>query len=337
MAIRYRSNGRAFNNASFNFTEPWLGGGRRNTLNLGYSFSRERYFNISGDQTGSFSIHGVNTSLVRGLKWPDDYFTLGYYFSYNGYRLENASNRALGFDNGSANALTLSISLGRSSIDNPNYPRQGSYLSVSGEFTPPYSLFRSSSLRDAPQAERYKWIEYNKWLFDLKTYVELLPKLVLESRTHFGAIASYTSETVPTPFERFSVGGDGLGGQNFILGTDVIGLRGYPNNSISPVDRANNIEGGRYFTKSVMELRYLVLQLSAGTIYLLSFLEAGNSWNEVREVSFYDLYRSAGIGVRLQIPALGLVGLDWGRAFDTLPRRSTPTQEFHFTIGRAIR
>ena len=337
LAIRYRSNGRAFSNVSINFTEPWLGSSSRNTLNLGYSFSRERYFNVSGHQTGSFSIQGINTSLVRSLRWPDDYFTLGYYFSYDGYLLDNASNRSLGFESGSANALSLSVSLGRSSIDNPNYPRQGSYLSVSGEFTPPYSLFRKESLLDASEREKYKWIEYNKWLIDLKTYVELLPKLVIESRIHFGAIASYTSETVPTPFERFSVGGDGLGGQNFILGTDVIGLRGYPNNSISPIDSDNNIEGGRYFTKGVMELRYLVLQMPAGTIYLLSFLEAGNSWNEVRVSSFYDLYRSAGLGIRLQIPALGLVGLDWGRAFDTLPRRSVPTQEFHFTIGRSIR
>ena len=337
LGIRFRSNGPSFLNTSITFTEPWLGGSQRNNLSLSYSYSKERYFNSLREVTGSFGIHGININLIRSLKWPDDYFTLGHYLSYDGYRLQNASNRSLGFSDGTANALSLSLVLGRSSIDNPNYPRQGSYVSLSGEFTPPYSAFRSESLLEANNDRKYKWIEYNKWILDLKTYTELLPKLVLESRIHFGAIARYTSQTVPTPFERFSLGGDGLGGQNFILGTDVIGLRGYPNNSIAPTDVANNIEGGRYFSKAVMELRYLVLQLPAGSVYVLSFLEGGNSWNEARDLSFYNLYRSAGLGVRLQIPALGLVGLDWGRAFDRLARRNERTQEFHFTIGRSIR
>ena len=211
-------------------------------------------------------------------------------------------------------------------------------MSLSVESSLPLTLPFEAIHYSRPQNDKkYKWIEYHKWILDLKTYTELLPKLVIESRIHFGAIAKYTSQSVPTPFERFSLGGDGLGGQNFILGTDVIGLRGYPNNSISPIDASNNIEGGRYFNKIVMELRYLVLQLPAGSVYVLSFLEGGNSWNHIQESSFYDLYRSTGVGVRLQIPALGLVGLDWGKAFDRLPRRNEPTQEFHFTIGRSIR
>ena len=336
LAIRLRSNGRAFTSLSTSFTEPWLGGRRRNNLTVSYTYSRENYFR-GLSVIGSFALHGVNAGLVRSLRWPDDYFTLGYLSSYNGYRLRNASSRSLGFTTGNANSLSFSLILGRSSIDNPNYPSRGSYFSLASELTPPYSWFRSTSLSDASNQEKYKWVEYNKWLFDAKTYTEILPKLVLESRMHFGLIGRYSSRGVDTPFERFTLGGDGQGGQNFILGTDIIGLRGYPNNSILPIDRQNNIEGGRYFIKNVFELRYLFLQLAQGTIYGLSFLESGNSWNEFADFSFYDLYRSLGFGVRLNIPAIGLIGLDWGRGFDLLPNRRTLTKQFHFTIGRSVR
>ena len=336
LAIRFRSNGRPFTNVSVSFSEPWLGGHRRNNFTVGYNFSRERYF--SGNiLTGSFSIHGASVSLVRSLRWPDDYFTLGYFLSYNGYRLRNARNRSLGFSTGDSQAISLRVALGRSDIDNPLYPSSGSYLSLSSELTPPYSLFREESLANASNKEKYRWIEYNKWLFDLKTYIELLPKVVLENRIHTGAIFRYGRNAVYTPFERFALGGDGQAGQNFILGTDIIGLRGYPNNSITPIDVDNDIEGARYFVKGVFELRYLVLQLPAGMVYVLSFLEGGNAWNEFGDFSFYNTYRSAGFGVRLNVPALGIIGLDWGRAFDLLPWQRSLGTQFHFTIGTSIR
>ena len=336
LAIRFRSNGRSFTSVSTSFTEPWLGGHRRNNLTVGYTFSRERYFSLN-IFTGSFSLHGTNLSLVRSLRWPDDYFTLGYFLSYNGYQLRNATNRSLGFTTGNANAVSLRTAFARSDIDNPIYPRSGSYFSISTELTPPYSLFREQSLINSPNEKKYQWVEYNKWLFDLKTYIEILPKLVVESRIHTGAIGRYSKKAIYTPFERFALGGDGQAGQNFILGTDIIGLRGYSNNSITPIDVENNIEGGRYFVKGVFELRYLVLELPAGMVYVLSFLEGGNAWNDFLDFSFYDTYRSLGVGVRLNVPSLGIIGLDWGRAFDILPGQSSLGSQFHFTIGTSIR
>lgn len=335
LSIRLRSNGRAFSSMSTSFTEPWLGGRRRNNFTVGYNYSRERYF-FGNRVTGSFSLYGMNMSLVRSLRWPDDYFSLGYYGAYKGYLLKNAANRSLGFDNGHANAVSFSLALARSSIDNPSYPRGGSYFSLSLELTPPYSWFRSDALIDAENNVKYRWIEYNKWLFDAKSYVEILPKLVLENRLHMGVIGRYGSKGVHTPFERFVLGGDGQGGQDFILGTEIIGLRGYPNNSISPRDPINNIAGGRYFTKAVFELRYLVLQLPAGTIYTLAFLEGGNSWNHFENFSFYNIHRSLGMGIRLQVPAIGIIGLDWGRPFDKLFNQPLSSQ-LHFTIGTSIR
>jgi outer membrane protein insertion porin family len=226
------------------------------------------------------------------------------------------------------------------------YPQRGSDLSLSVNLTPPYSLFNDLDYETAEKADIYKWVEYHKWNLDIRYYLPVVPKLVLAPRLHFGFIGTYSDKTIPGPFERFVLGGDGLTGQNFILGTDVIGLRGYPNpkqnaseaTSLTPYDAENKILGGTIFTKYALELRYPISLNPTATIYVMGFVEGGNSWNDYVQYNPYSLYRSAGFGVRVFMPAFGLLGLDYGYGFDPIPGSITPAgSQFHFSIGQQIR
>ena len=199
---------------------------------------------------------------------------------------------------------------------------------------------------DRENSERYKLLEYHKWMFDASFYTKLVGKLVLETRAHFGFIGSYSQNLGIGPFERFSLGGDGLAGQNFLLGNDVIGLRGYENNSITPPNygqsatpvTATELRGGIAYNKYVAELRYPVTTGQAATIYGFVFGEAGNNWGNYDLFNPFDVYRSAGFGARIFMPAFGLIGLNWGYGFDTLPGRTQKSGgQFHFTIGQQIR
>lgn len=199
---------------------------------------------------------------------------------------------------------------------------------------------------DRENAERYNLLEYHKWMLDAKYYTKLIGKLVLETRAHFGFIGSYSDNLGAGPFERFTMGGDGLAGQNFLLGTEVIGLRGYENNRITPPDygsqptlvTTNRLRGGIIYNKYVAELRYPVTTGQAATIYGFVFAEAGNNWDNYDLFNPFEVYRSGGFGVRLFMPAFGLIGLNWGYGFDTLPGQTERSgAQFHFTIGQQIR
>ncbi|MEQ8926797.1 MAG: POTRA domain-containing protein [Fulvivirga sp.] len=203
-----------------------------------------------------------------------------------------------------------------------------------------------AEIRDRENSERYRLLEYHKWMFDASYYTKLVGKLVLETRAHFGFIGSYSSNLGIGPFERFSLGGDGLAGQNFLLGNDVIGLRGYDNNSITPPNyggsatpvTSNELRGGIVYNKYTAELRYPVTTGQSATIYGLVFAEAGNNWGNYDLFNPFDVYRSAGFGARIFMPAFGLIGLNWGYGFDTLPGRTQRAGgQFHFTIGQQIR
>jgi outer membrane protein insertion porin family len=199
-------------------------------------------------------------------------------------------------------------------------------------------LFNDINYTELPPEERYEWLEYHKWNFDSKYYMPIVGKMVLASRAHFGFIGTYSNQVEVGPFERFEMGGDGLTGQNFLLGTDVIGLRGYPNNSITPPIDENGIRGGTIFSKYVLELRYPISLAQSATIYGLTFLEAGNNTNDFAEFNPYNLYKSAGFGLRIFMPAFGLMGLDWGYGFDRVPGSlQNAGPQFHFSIGQQIR
>jgi outer membrane protein insertion porin family len=288
------------------------------------------------------------------LEWPDNYFSLTNsigYLIYN-YRGNYFNSSTLPQD-GRTNSIKFETTLSRNSIDNPMYPSAGSTLSLSAAFTPPYSLFRDDSYLDDIN-ERYKWIEMHKWMLDAKFYLRLLGStkpngrsLVLEAKAHFGFIGQYNHSLTPGPFERFLVGGDGLAGgfNSFVLGQDIIGLRGYPNNQITPPlygargsSQSPGIEGGIVYDKFGLELRYPVTLGQTATIYGFLFGEGGNNWDNYYEFNPFKMYRSAGVGARIFMPAFGLIGLNWAYGFDTLPNtnvRSGP--QFHFTIGQQIR
>ncbi len=393
LSVRAQANGRQFQSYSFSFTEPWLGGKKRNsfTVSLNYSIQRARVpdFDSEGNQTfprfneynAKLGVKGVTLGLGRQLEWPDNYFTLTNSISYLNYTLENYGTRGLGFSDGDANSFTFNTTLSRNSIDDPMYPKSGSSISLSLSLTPPFSAFKEddfwkltpeqreqvetdvrneysnagdlfvenqirAEIRNRENAERYKLIEYHKWMLDAKFYMTVVGKLVLETKMHFGFIGAYNKDLGVGPFERFYLGGDGLAGQNFLLGTEIIGLRGYENNVITPPNfgrpptafTQNIVEGGTVYNKFGVELRYPVTTGQAATIYGFVFAEAGNNWNNFNQFNPFNLYRAAGFGARIFMPAFGLIGVNWGYGFDSVPGEVGPSgAQFHFTIGQQIR
>ncbi len=333
LALRVQSTGRRFQTYTMTFTEPWLGGRKPNSFSVNLSHSVQRTFSGS-EQIGSLQVTGVTFSLGRRLRWPDNFFTLSNSVSFLRYNLDNFTN-ILGFTDGIARNVAFNTTFARNSIDNPTFPRRGSSLSLSLSLTPPYSLFRSDqNFSEQTDEEKFRWVEYHKWMIDNSWFTELFAKFVLHTRAHFGFIGAYNSELGVGPFERFVLGGDGLTGQNFLLGTDIIGLRGYENNSITPP----GVSGGVVYNKFVMELRFPVSLNPAATVFLLGFIEGGNNFSNFSEYNPFNLKRSAGFGARIFMPAFGLIGLDWGYGFDdipTAPGASGP--QFHFTIGQQLR
>lgn len=341
VALRVQANGRRFQNYSLSFTEPWLGGRKPNAFSLILSHAVQRRFdnfNLAiADETGSLRVTEVTLSLGRRLRWPDNFFSLRNSVSFRRYRLRNFATGLRDFDNGDSYNITFNTVLARNSIDNPTYPRRGSNLSISMSLTPPYSLFQNRNFAELSNEERFNLIEYHKWIVDNVWYTQLVGDLVLSTRTHFGFIAAYNSELGVGPFERFILGGAGLTGQNFLLGNEIIGLRGYDDNSIAPPSEFGQT-GGVAFTKFVMELRYPISLNPAATVFIVSFLEGGNNFADFSQYNPFDLKRSAGIGARIFMPAFGLIGLDWGYGFDDIPDRpSANGGRFHFTIGQQIR
>lgn len=336
LSLRLQANGRRFQSYSLGFTEPWLGGKRPNSFGINLSHSVQRSVDPFTDRVfGSLKVTGVTLSLGRRLTWPDDFFTLSNSIGFLQYSLRNFGN-SLGFSTGNANSVTFNTTLARNSVSNPMYPRGGSSISLNVALTPPHSLWRDLDYETASNEDLFRWLEYHKWNLDTKYYLQLADKLVLATRAHFGFIGTYNKDVDPGPFERFTLGGDGLTGQNFLLGTDVIGLRGYTNNSITPVE--NGVRGGLFFTKFVTEVRYPLSLNPSATIYALAFVEGGNNWNDFSQYNPYDMKRSAGFGARIFMPAFGLLGLDWGYGFDPEPGRTEAAgPQFHFSIGQQIR
>ncbi|MBR9998234.1 MAG: outer membrane protein assembly factor BamA [Cyclobacteriaceae bacterium] len=336
LQLRVQANGQAFQSYSFSFTEPWLGGRKPNafTVSLQHSAQRTNIFGSSEFQ-GWLKLSGISLSLMRRIRWPDDYFTLSNSLSYFIYDLNNYGFR-LGFSTGVANNFTFNTTIARNSVDAPMYPRYGSSISLSVSLTPPYSLWNDIDYETADNATKYKWVEYHKWMFDAAFYQKLAGNLVASTRVHFGYIGNYG---VPVgPFERFIMGGSGLAGNmNFLLGTDIIALRGYEDQEVTPVDRSG-IQGGIVYNKFVFELRYPISLNPSATIYVLGFGEAGGNWNDYAEFNPYKLYRAAGLGARIFMPAFGLLGIDWAYGFDRLPgQRDVSGSQFHFTIGQQFR
>lgn len=329
------------------FTEPWLGGKKPNSLTGSiYHSTYTKDYPKSSEYYGYFNQTGVSIGIGQRLKWPDDYFTI-----YNGiniirYHLNNyASVFNFGTGNGDFNIIGYNITIGRNSVSQPIYPRYGSEFVLSLEVTPPYTLLNGKDYeKEFPgddqfakrQDAQYKWVEFHKWKFKAAFYSELYDKLVLMTRVRLGYLGYYNSKIGETPFQRFYLGGDGLSSSTNLDGREIVGMRGYSNESLTPRD-ANNINGGTVFAKYTMELRYPLTLNPQATIFALGFVEAGNCWADKKTFNPFDVYRSAGVGLRIFLPMFGMLGLDWGYGFDDVPGvESASKSQFHFSIGGSI-
>ncbi|TAE73424.1 MAG: outer membrane protein assembly factor BamA [Bacteroidetes bacterium] len=334
LAVRFQANGRRFQTYSLTFTEPWLGGKRPNNLSLNVSHSVQRTIDFNGNVLGGLQVTSATLSLGRRLKWPDNYFTVTNSIIYQRYNLNNYGGFLFDKGTGVANSVAFNTTISRNSVDNPMFPKSGSNINFSATFTPPYSLFnKGANYETMNTADKFRWIEYHKWMLDNTWFTPLPGKFVLSTRAHFGYIGAYNDQLGVGPFERFVLGGDGLTGQNFLLGLDIIGLRGYENNSVTP----QGLSGGVLYNKFVLDVRYPISNNPAATIFALTFIEAGNNVASYAEYSPFDLKRSAGVGARIFMPAFGMLGLDWGYGFDEIPGKGRGGSRFHFTIGQQIR
>ena len=341
LSLNMQANGVQYQAYSLSFTEPWLGGRRPNSLSFSLNHSVQRTgaaLDASSDQF--IKVNSATVGLGRQLRVPDDYFTLSNSLSVSQYQTQNY-NLLPGFASGYATNITLNTTLSRNSIDNPTYTRRGSSLSLSVNLTPPYSLLNP----DHPNSSQL--IEFHKWMFDASWFTPIVGKLVLNTRAHFGYLGSYNSNREIGPFERFKMGGAGLGyngGGNFLVGTDYVGLRGYddPNQAYAIPTAQSGQSGGIAFNKYVLEMRYPVSLNPAATVYVLAFAEAGNAYDSYQNYNPYKLYRSAGVGARIFMSAFGLLGFDYGHGFDSvIPATSTTAKQdpnhFHFIIGQQSR
>lgn len=326
---------------SASFTEPWLGGRKPNALTTSvYQSFYSNGYERKDENFGYFRMTGVSVGLGRRLTWPDDYFSIFHGLSYMNYRLKNyKSIYNFGTGNGYFNLISYNINIGRNSISQPIYPRNGSEIMLSLEITPPYSLFSNKDYSTLPDDEKYKWIEMHKWKFKATWFAELYDKLVLMTRVRFGYLGYYNDAIGPTPFHRFYLGGDGLSsGGSMFDSREIIGMRGYANESLTPnLSSSSGITGGNIFSKYTMELRYPLSLNPSATIYVMGFLEAGNCWVGFENFNPFKVYRSAGVGARIYLPMFGLLGLDWGYGFDPVPGNSSANgSQFHFSIGGSI-
>ena len=352
LSLRFQANGKQYQTYSMSFSEPWLGG--KKPINFGVSLQRTVYRNADyssiyarGPATGGagalsyrggYYNNGITLSLGRRLKEPDRNLVMTHSLSYQRYRLDSLDIFRIGYSTGVSNNISFNTTISRNTLSDFQFPRNGSNISLSATFTPPYSAFRKTQFTD--KTDTYRWVEYHKWMFDASYYATITGKLVLSARTHMGYLGAYNKEIGYSPFGRFIVGGSGLAGQgSFSLADqDIIGLRGYEDQKVGPLAQNGYPAsgGGIVYNKYVMELRYPVSLNPQATIFLLTFAEGGNNWGSYKEFNPFDLKRSAGVGARIFMPAFGLLGIDWGYGFDKIQGKTSGAR-FHFTIGQQIR
>ena len=340
-----------YNTYSFNFMEPWLGG--RQPVQFSFSISttkqfRYDYFTRKADKSQFFEIRGLTIGMARRLSIPDDYFQLSQAISYQYYKLNNYYTGLFTFGDGESHNLSYNISLLRNNTyTNPIFPTGGSSFTISARLSPPYSLITGDDFSDVEQRseftnykgepiqalidqEKYRWLEFYKLKFNGSWYTRVFGKFILKTQTDFGFLGTYNKNTGNIPFERFFLGGDGM--QQYALdGRETIALRGYENGSLSSRD------GSIIYNKFSLELRYPISLKPSASVFALSFLEAGNGFDEWKDYNPFDVKRSAGIGVRVFMPAFGLLGIDFGYGFDSSTFSNSNERsgwQTHFVIGQ---
>ena len=373
LSLAAQTNGRYYTNFSLSFTDPWFGGKRSNHFSFSAFYSHQsdyssNYYNnysnyysqyYAGYGTNSsyynaanyydpdkyMDIIGLNVGFGKRLHWPDDYFQFMVNVGYTRYNMKNWNRNYFLISNGNSNNFNVGLTLSRNSTDNPLFPRSGSDFNFQLTLTPPYSLFDgknyqglatnyNSSTYDKEAQEKYRWLEYHKWILRFRTYTALNSSLkhcpVIMTRTDFGIVGAYNKHR-KSPFETFYVGGDGMTGYT-TYGQETIALRGYENGSIA----GNNTGNAYAYTRLGLELRYPLMLEASTNIYALGFVEAGNAWTDVSKMNPFSLRKSAGVGVRLFLNFIGLMGIDWAYGFDKYAPsgQNIGGSHFHFILGQ---
>ncbi|MBQ8775042.1 MAG: outer membrane protein assembly factor BamA [Alistipes sp.] len=331
LSISGQTNGTYYKALSLSFTDPWLGGKRPNSFSVsGYISEQNNAYYVWQNATMYYRSMGLAIGLGKRLQWPDPYFTFYGELGYQRYNLKGWDSFIM--SQGISNTLSLKLVLQRSSVDAPFFSRSGSEFTLSVQATPPFSLWDGKNYADKnmPEQDRYRWIEYHKWLLKGRWYFPLSANqnLVLMLGAEMGYLGHYNKNKI-SPFERFEIGGDGMTGYN-IYGVDIIALRGYEDGALDPSQYYSVA-----YNKYTVELRYPVILKPSSSIYVLGFLEGGNGFNSWKEFSPFKIKRSAGIGVRLYLPVVGMLGIDWGYGFDPAFGKTKPSgSQFHFIMGQ---
>ncbi|MEO6188076.1 MAG: POTRA domain-containing protein [Ginsengibacter sp.] len=351
LSLRGQSNGRQFRSYNFSFTEPWLGGKKRNSFTIGYydtkyanAYNPYGYYDRSYADSSFIRTTGISVSLGKQLKWPDDFFALIYQLNYQRYKLKNY-NIFPGLTNGTSNNISLKITLARNSAGpNPIFPTSGSNFILSTQLTPPYSLFREG----AAPPDKYKFVEFHKERFTAEWYVPIgqgrgpdkNKQFIFKAAAKYGFLGRYSDKTILSPFERFQLGDAGLSNNYGLLGYDIVAHRGYPvydnsNPKINP-DKSNASEFFTIFNKYTLEMRYPLSTSASSTIYALGFFEAANGWYTFKDYNPFKLRRSVGLGMRFFLPMFGLLGFDYGIGLDRINATTglKGAAKFTFMLGQ---
>ena len=372
LSLSGQTNGDYYQSYSLSFFDPWFGGKRPNSFSVSAFYSKQtdvssNYYNSAyynnyynylygyGNYNSSYynnyesfydpdksvQMYGLSVMFGKRLRWPDDYFTFTAALSYQRYVLKDWQYFPV--TNGKSNNISLELNLSRNSVDNPLFPRYGAEFSFSVQLTPPYSMWDGVDYSKYAQSasdpnyqndmnKKYSWVEYHKWKFKSKTYTSLTSKSktpVLMTRIEFGLLGHY-NRYKRSPFETFYMGGDGMSGYSYSYATETIALRGYENGSLTPY----GYEGYAY-SRLGLELRYPLMLEGSTNIYALAFVEGGNAWSDVKDFNPFDMKRSAGAGVRIFLPMVGLMGIDWAYGFDKVYGSSQyGGSQFHFILGQ---
>lgn len=369
-SISGQTNGRYYQSYSISYMNPWFGGKRPNTFNLSAYFSKQtdvsdNYYNsayynsyyssyLYGYGNSSYNyyenyydpdkyvmIFGLSIGWGKRLRWPDDWFHLYADVSYQRYMLKNWQYFLM--SNGNCNNISFGLTLSRNSVDNPIYPRKGSEFMASVSLTPPFSAFikkdyanlatnSNSATYNKEMQEKYRWLEYHKWKFKARTFIALgggNKCFVLMARAEFGILGHYNKDK-RSPFETFYVGGDGTSGYSTNYATETIGMRGYDNGALTPRG-----EAGYAYDRFTVELRYPIILSNSTNLYALAFAEGGNAWSDIKSFNPLDMKRSVGVGARIFLPMVGLLGIDWAYGFDNVFGTKTYSgSHFHFILGQ---
>lgn len=347
LSVRIQSNGRFFRSYNASFTDPWLGGKKPNSFTIGFAGSA---FNNTTFGGGFLNIINGFVGLGTALKFPDDFFVSNSVLNLETIKLDNFVNRFI-VETGNFRNFNINQTISRSSVSQPLFPQRGSKVSLSVQFTPPYSLFRSDNfwiygteerqrlifeenltrgprgqlseaeadvfIVELEDARKFQWLEYHKWRFDAEWYFTMVGKLVMMTSVKMAYLGAYNNAIGIVPFERFELGGDGLSNQNTgITGTDIVALRGYDLNDLEINQQSRG--GAAIFNKFTVELRYPLSLSPTSTIYASVYFQAGNAWNRFRDYNPFDLYRSVGIGLRVFLPMFGLLGFDYAFGLDKI-------------------